>query len=283
MRPLLPVALFTVLALAAGPVPSSTPVAAPPTGAIDVEEHCFSLDPPAAVAAPVVHDTTSRIPLEVRVLLDVAEAPQITALRTDGDPDNDAEAEAMLDAVVAELAPNFEGAIETYARLAIDLQLSYDVLSTGDDEPSSTVQLIAQAKEQYGGAVPEGVDVVYVATDNLVEGAVAGQADCVGGMAYDEHSFASGRVDRPEEPLDFLGATFFAQTNVIVFAHEVGHLLGAHHHFTNCVESMAHYPGTSDALAVCGVMINDVGLAGDVFSTVNSVVVRGYANEFAGD
>lgn len=284
-------ALITLaaLAIAAAPVVPDAGRDAPATdtaeattpraGPIDTEQDCFSLDPPAATALPVVDDTTTIVPLQVRVLLDVAEAPEIIALRDQG---RHAEAQARFDAVVEELAPSFEGAEETYERLAIDLRLSYDLLTVRDDEPSSTVELIAAAKEQFGGAVPEGVDVVYVATDNLVAGAVAGQADCVGGMAYDHHSFASGRIDRPESPTDFLGVTFFAQTNVIVFAHEVGHLLGAHHHLTNCVESLAYYPGTSDVLAVCGVMINDVGLAGDAFSTPNSVVVRGYANEFAG-
>lgn len=274
--PVVPAAPATETAAASTPA-TDAPVAR--TGTIDTAENCFSLDPPAATALPVVDDTTTTVPLQVRVLLDVAEAPQVISLRKQG---KHAEAQALLTSVVNEVKPSFEGARETYTRLAIDLRLSYDVLTVRDDQPSSTRELIAAAKQQYGGSVPVGIDVVYVATDNLVEGAVVGQADCVGGMAYDHHSFASGKIDRPESPTNFFGVTFFAQINVIIFAHEVGHLLGAHHHFTNCAESMTVYPGTSDVMAVCGVMINDVGLAGDLFSSVNRVIVRGYANEFAG-
>lgn len=278
MRPSIPMAVLALLAVAAAPVlPDASP--APSSGTFDDEGHCNSLDPPGEAALPFVDDTTTRVPVRVHVLLDVAETPAILSAREAGDRDA---ADAMLTDVVSEVAPVLEGAVESYDRLAVDLRLSYDVLTVIDDEPSSTTDLIQAAKDHVGGAVPPGIDAVYVATDNLTESTVKGQADCVGGIDDDEHSFAAGHFERPQYTSGVLGVTYFMRTNMLVFAHELGHLLGAQHHLTNCVESMTVHPGPSDALAVCGLMINDIGVAGDLFSSINSVIVRGYADEYAG-
>lgn len=269
-------------ALAAVPAAPTAPPPDPVLASSDAEEHCFSLDPPAAVASPI-DDHSEVVQLRVRVLFDVAESAEIVALRNQGTEESLAAADAMLRELVAELGPIFEGARPSFDNLAIDLDLSYDVLSVLDDRtPSSTVELIADAKEQYGGSRPADADVVYVGTDDLASGVAAGQADCVGGAAYDSHAFASGDLYRGREPSVILGLNFNDSLGEFTFGHEIGHLLGAHHHFANCAESLPTYSVFGDVTDTCTLMINDNSLGQNLFSSVNGMVVRGYAEEFIG-
>lgn len=273
----------TFAALAAVPAVPAAPVTEPLLASSDAEEHCSSFDPPAAIASPV-EDHSEVVQLRVRVLFDVAESAEIVALRSEGTEESIAAADAMLQDLVAELGPIFEGARPSYDNLAIDLDLSYDVLSVLDDRtPSSTVELIADAKEQYGGSRPADADVVYVGTDDLASGVAAGQADCVGGAAYDDHAFASGDLYRGREPSVLLGLNANDTLGEFTFGHEVGHLLGAHHHFANCAESLPTYSVFGDLTDTCTLMINDNSLGQNLFSSVNSTIVRGYAEEYFGD
>lgn len=273
----------TFAALAAVPAVPAAPVTEPLLASSDAEEHCSSFDPPAAIASPV-EDHSEVVQLRVRVLFDVAESAEIVALRSEGTEESIAAADAMLQDLVAELGPIFEGASPSYEQLAIDLDLSYDVLSVFDGRtPSAPADLIADAKEQYDGVRPADVDAVYVATDDRASGVVAGQADCVGGVAYDSHAFAAGDMYRGREPSVLLGLNLNDSLGEFTFGHEIGHLLGAHHHFANCAESLPSYAlGAGDLTDTCTLMINDNSLGQNLFSTVNGTVVRGYAEEFVG-
>ena len=60
-----------------------------------------------------------------------------------------------------------------------------------------------------------------------------------------------------------------------VFAHEIGHLMGAHHHYANCDEGIA---SDADEFATpCSLMFNDVGLSFARLQRVNQLAVRGHA------
>lgn len=149
----------------------------------------------------------------------------------------------------------------SYAPLNIALSVSYD---TAGFSSRDGAELIAEAKRFYGGSRPAGTHLVYVLTSkDLTSGgafgdSLAGLADCIGGVAYPQNAFAVGeaRADSAAE----------------VMAHELGHLLGGHHHYANCTEALVQ--GGDN---VCTLMINDVGLAALSFSTVNGAVVRGHA------
>lgn len=149
----------------------------------------------------------------------------------------------------------------SYAPLNITLSASYDSASFSS---SNGLQLIEEVKQFYGGSRPAGAQLVFVLTSkNLTDGgavgdALAGQADCIGGVAYADHAFAVGEAG--------------GDVGAKIMAHELGHLMGAHHHYANCAESL---PNGGDN--VCTLMINDVGLAGLPFSTLNGLVVRGHA------
>jgi hypothetical protein len=165
-----------------------------------------------------------------------------------------------------------------YSRLNIGLSLSYERASFGNSEGAA---LIDEAKAFYGGAAPGGVHAVYVITAKDLYSEVApgrqdrglvGLADCIGGIVYPQNAFAVGEA-LADDPIavggvDLTGVNLAAK----IFGHELGHLLGGHHHYANCVEAAADLDG-----GPCTLMINFVDLAGLRFAALNGVVVRGHA------
>lgn len=135
-------------------------------------------------------------------------------------------------------------------------------------------KLIAQAKKKYGGKRPAGVDVVYVLTGKDIEltgpgaGDLVGFADCIGGIRYANHAFAIGEVGRVFDPTldEGTGKTM---------AHEIGHLMGGHHHYSSAEGLLAPEPAP---LSLMGNAIDVVALR---FSTLNSLMVRGHAQKYA--
>ena len=128
--------------------------------------------------------------------------------------------------------------------------------------------LLTQAKRHLGGRRPAGVDVVVLLTSKNIVGSsgnTVGSADCIGGLRFDDRSFAVSEVFGTSE---ITGRTI---------AHEVGHLAGAHHHYANCVEGNASAPLERTP---CTLMFNDIGLASREFSQLNGAIVRGYVEAF---
>ena len=137
--------------------------------------------------------------------------------------------------------------------------------------------LIDQAKDLLGGRRPPSAHLVYVLTGKDIsvqapEGedpGIAGTADCIGGIAVPERAFAVGE-DLPHPPAD---------RTPKVSAHELGHLLGAHHHYANCVEGI---PTGLPTLSPCMIMMSAAPRFLTLrFSTLSATVVRGYAERFA--
>ena len=187
-------------------------------------------------------------------------------------------------------------ATRAYKAIGVDLRPRFaavevpaDGTTTGLDGKrhgtASTTRALDVAKAAVGGRVPAGVEVVFLLTGKeLYLGddepntddrsyAVAGLADCIGGIALAHRAFAVGEhlLLEAMEPVDFASGLPGK-----ILAHEVGHLLGGHHHYANCVEQAP--AGTLDRSAdVCTLMFNDVSLIGHRFSNVNRAVVRGHA------
>lgn len=128
--------------------------------------------------------------------------------------------------------------------------------------------LIDQAKARYGGRVPSGADIVVVLSGADLTGpagqATAGLADCIGGARFERHGFAVAEVRS-------------AARGGIVTAHEIGHLLGAQHHYASCAEQGGATVGVHVGVPPCTVMINDVNLARPEMSQITGRVVRGHA------
>lgn len=167
-----------------------------------------------------------------------------------------------------------------YSPLGLSINASYASVSFSGTDSAS---LIAQAKSAVGGARPAGIDMVYgLTTKDMTSGgsnAVAGQADCIGGVAYADSAFAVGE-DVGIEKFSILGIKFFEDLGAKTLAHELGHLLGAHHHYANCVEAVA--PSVLESRGdVCTMMFNDLSAQRLQFSTLNSAVVRGHAQLYA--
>ncbi len=178
---------------------------------------------------------------------------------------------------------NLAAAARSYAPLGITLLPRYRLVKAVPDPKGNTVVALTWLKAQFpGGRRPTGVDIVYLSTHHYF--GVAGQADCIGGVAYPEHAFAVGMtsfdgvvgasiggVDEPEPPLQDGGGK--------LAAHEIGHLMGAHHHYgAYCVGGAS----ADDPAHPCEVMFTvlKAGL-GSKFGPVNAAVVRDHAERFA--
>jgi len=239
---------------------------------------------PAAIDVKGVTDDDRSVRLDVKVPIDVEGGAEIAELLADPDPEVAAEGQARFDELAGKVHGVLDAAITTYAPLGVDLRFHYDLLmplvnGVPRQRTTDIDEVIALAKQNYGGRVPAGMDAVYAVSDLDLSGAIAGKADCIGGIRYADRSFAAGEIDLNEVPLQF-GVTMFQDISAKILSHEVGHLLGAHHHYSNCVEGVPTET-VDDALSVCTLMINDIGLASLNFSTFNGAVVRGHSVDFA--
>lgn len=187
----------------------------------------------------------------------------------------------LLDAVDLGLANQImTSAAESYAPAGIDVNVvSYqDVTFTGTEG----ADMIQQAKDLFGGSRPSGSDLVYVLTSKDLTSAgstgLAGLADCIGGVRFPHHAFAVGEAVGID-PFPIGPFTLEVDAHAEIAAHELGHLMGAHHHYANCVEG--NLQGEPTDLSPCSLMFNFVDFQSLNFSQVNHGVVRGHAVDFA--
>jgi hypothetical protein len=182
-------------------------------------------------------------------------------------------------------------AAESYAPLGINLVLKKT--KTVSYTSSVSEDLIAAAKATVGGVPPRGIDLVGVFTTKEMQAiaggaTVVGQADCIGGVRFDEHSFfVVSDIRSIEDPqtgttgtLNSLGFNPNVDATAEVMAHEMGHLMGAHHHYANCVEGNLSSAGPND-LSPCTLMFNAVNFASLNFGVLSGAVVRGHAVSYA--
>lgn len=254
-------AVFLAIGLLSGPARGEdAPVPSTSVGFIDETEECDSAFVPEKTSIYPVEDD-SQVRLEVHFLLD-------------GVPLSKGIASAQFAArpytrIGIELVPTFEEV--TFPADATDA----NGVSTIDSQ-----RLIDLSREHVGGIRPHGTDVVYTMTSKDLTGpppvgsAVAGQADCVGAVVNPAEAFAVGEDGEDESD----GWNHWAGR---VSAHEVGHILGAHHHYANCAEG--DLEEAVDTWSTCSVMFNDIVFTSLKFSTVESAAVRGYSLAYAND
>ncbi len=294
-RTILALAAATSLAIAFAPVPDGTsrqvddaPAVFEPDGTYGAAQDCLQLTPQSTSTAAVTGG--SAINLHVRLVLDVAEGRQLDATRQDPNRPGD-ERQQAIDTFGRSIVADFLAAGEqSYADIDIELDYaSFDLLRTDDLRSGQrAAQLEGQtaidlAKKQYGGVRPSGTDLVYVLSDRDLttngNSGLAGLADCIGGVRYPDRAFATGELDRDAE--FSLGVPFYVDYTAKVAAHEVGHLMGAHHHYQAC----GHYAATNHldgyGAGACTLMTNFVDFVTFPFSPTNQVVVRGHAEDHA--
>ena len=238
----------------------------------------------ASVAAAVVVSLATAPPAAAEPI-EIGAIPECVqlvpaAISLQGDPTT-LDVRVLLDGVsLARGEQVIQTARASYAPLGITLSATYQTVSfTGADAGT----LIAQSKAAFGGRRPAGTDVVYTLTGkNISAGgntAVAGLADCIGGVAFPSRAFAVGENFTADEAR-LLGLVPLAgNLTGKVAAHEIGHLLGGHHHYANCIEGILSELGNETS--PCTLMFNDVSLASLNFSTLNSLVVRGHSEAYA--
>lgn len=175
-------------------------------------------------------------------------------------------------------------AASSYAPLNVSLKWRFREVAYVTDEAN---ELISLAKHEFKGVRPRGFDIVYVMTTKDIQiggdTAVAGLADCISGVSFDHHAFAVGEDFGVEEDGGrALGPfTHTVDGSAIVVAHEIGHLMGAHHHYGNCIEGNSLANIEDLELTPCTLMFNAVNFGSLPFGTLNTAVVRGHASEFA--
>lgn len=176
----------------------------------------------------------------------------------------------------------FAKAARSYAPLNVQLRATRFVTHVFDTDEAAA--MIADAKALVGGARPADVDIVAALTDKdiqqLGQTAVAGLADCIGGVAHDDRAFVVAEGTTFGDV--FVGpAKFGADATANVTAHEIGHLMGGQHHYANCVEGVQQSDIRADEGYVegspCTLMFNAADFLGSNFSTLNGTIVRGHA------
>jgi hypothetical protein len=198
----------------------------------------------------------------------------------------------LLDGTDASVAQQIMArAAESYRPLNINLVLE-QTRRVSFSSPTSE-ELIGDAKATVGGTPPNGIDLVGVFTTKEMQSTtggatVVGQADCIGGIRWDEHSFfVVSDIRDIEDPntgttgtLNSLGFNANVDATAEVMAHEIGHLMGAHHHYANCVEGNLSSAAPND-VSPCTLMFNAVNFASLNFGTLSGSVVRGHAVNYA--
>lgn len=240
--------------LVIGTVGSAAPVEERlPSGFIDAEpQECLQI-PPEDLPPPAV-STSDILPLEARILVEKSDRPAARTLLTTTK--------------------------EAFARIGIELKLRFQNVvpppqwgdGSGLGAGPSQDDILAFMKEQFGGERPPGTDVVYFITRHWA----GGFADCIGGIRFPDRAFAFGSIDYA-----FLGVVPAPTANEgVIAAHELGHLLGAHHHYSNCVEALPSGATRGD-INPCTTMSPLAATASSTFGLLERSFVRAYVAEYA--
>lgn len=244
--------LLAATALAFGP---SATAAEPTRAAADPDPERECIEPvPASASVRGVTDEGQQVELSTVVLLDGVSK--------------------------ASGQETFARAADAYQPAGITLTARFQQVAFAGDDAQG---LIDQAKQRFGGQRPGGADLVYVLTGKDIQlggnTGVAGLADCIGGVRFPERAFAVGEQFAFED-LAFGPITFYADATAKIAAHELGHLMGAHHHYANCAEGTKTEQEVIEA-SPCTLMSNFIDFDSIHFSTLNRQVVRGHAVDFA--
>ena len=170
-----------------------------------------------------------------------------------------------------------ERAQGVYAKVGLRLRPNFTTARMTSDDAR---ELFQELKGLFGGERPPWAHVVYLLTKRDISdggNSVAGVADCIGGAAFPESAFAIGEaVDDDRQELG--PVSLWAERPARVAAHEVAHLFGAHHHFSECATAV---PATATtAPAPCTLMFPELSMIGLSFSALEGSTVRGHAESY---
>lgn len=221
----------------------------------DAAVNCESLTPPPDVLTQVPVKRSPVVTLDVLVVTDPA--------------DLDTTRKVML------------GAARAYRPLGIRLIPTIQTTVVPDlGEQGETY--IEWLKQSLGGVRPSGFDVVYLAMSHKIS--IKGQADCIGGVAHPSMAFAVGMITLKGivgvsvEGYELPQGPDVPNGGAKIAAHEIGHLLGAHHHYGQCGAGMS----LRDAAHPCDVMqtvsIQNLGLH---FGPLTASTIRHFALSYA--
>jgi hypothetical protein len=169
---------------------------------------------------------------------------------------------------------------EAFARAGISLNVTYDRLTVPDawsDSGSTFPDASADQhwelmKGHYGGERPPGVDVVYFFSPFWG----GGLADCIGGVRFPDRAFAFGSLEYAFESI----VPAPTVDEGVIAAHEIGHLLGAHHHYSNCTEAPLLGALEGEA-AACTTMSPAAVSASAFFGLVERSFIRHFTEKYA--
>ena len=187
---------------------------------------------------------------------------------------------------------------DAYSPAGIDVRPVYRKITIPADEHIETpeypegnetidfVIAFERVKAALGGRRPAGFDLVHLLTDKdiyqkgVAGTAVAGVADCVGGVRFPERAFSMSEAN-PKSTYEDMVADMGAK----VAAHEIGHLLGGQHHHSDCLTG-DRQPNPSGRPAMCTLMSPGTAMTFSMqainMNPVESRVMRGHVTQFAG-
>lgn len=224
-----------------------------PVPVIDrVEQDCNQI-PPDEVPPPAL-STSEKLGLQIRVMFEAGDKR-----------------------VVSRHMDTTEVAFE---RIGIDVDVSYDRVRVPEEwgdqggifPDAGSAEHFELMKNRYGGERPEEVDVVYFFSRYWG----GGMADCIGGVRFPDRAFAFGSVDYAVEGIVPVPTV----DEGVIAAHEIGHLLGAHHHYSNCVEAPIQ-GALAGQPAACTTMSPSAIAASAFFGLLETSFVRHYTKKYA--
>jgi hypothetical protein len=196
----------------------------------------------------------------------------------------------LLDGVDQSVAERFFADVaRPYAGIGVRVVPTFQVVDPAEFTGDASPDLINQTRARFpGGKVPAEYDIVELLTNRDIQAlgqyAVAGQADCLGGLAYDERSFEVSEGPSPSLPDEGAAVgpvTFDAKIAAKITAHEMAHLLGGQHHYANCVEGIEPDQELNGDTSPCTLLFNAADFVSLKFDTLNGKIARGYALAYA--
>ncbi len=216
--------------------------------------------------------TRTTITANIVVALDgvtVADAKKVVAKASSG----------YAPGLVPQLTPDIKIKVVAYHDLTSKLK-GNEVTGFVVEENPIGKDLMSQMIRYYRAKYPKlKRHHVHLLTSKDISGApygkaVAGIANCIGGIGT-PYGYAITEITKAK-PIDIGPLAAVSNVDAKNMAHEMGHVFGAHHHYSNCVEDLPTglAAQTTD---VCSTMWPELSLLSLHFSAAEVLAIRGYA------
>lgn len=152
---------------------------------------------------------------------------------------------------------------------------STNTAGLGSDESQAVLDISRLYMDDYHPYLHR--DLVYTLVGASIAGTIAGQAECIGGAGYKDAAYGWGEAGDLDDGALADPVGWFSYSEIKVILHEMGHILGAHHHYQYCGPPIAtSLPG--DVFGTCSLMTNVVDFASFEVSPQNKAAIRGWVN-----